>query len=89
MSRATVIVDGETVMDEDLTQWQQRPPSFLAELADRKTKPAPHMQAVGVALASALIRSLAVTIDVRTDQLGWVMTVTHDVYPNSRVDDDD
>jgi hypothetical protein len=84
MSRATVIIDGETLLDQDLNQWQQQPPSFLAELADRKTKPAPYMQAVSVALAGALIRSLPVTIDVRTDHLGWAMTVTHDVDEHSR-----
>ncbi len=83
MSRATVILDGETVLDQDLNgnQWQQQPPEFLAELADRKTKPAPHLQAVGIALVNALIRQASVTIDVRTDILGWTMTVTHEVCP--------
>jgi hypothetical protein len=78
VSRVTVIIDGETILDEDLYQWQQKPPAFLAELADRKTRPAPHLKAIGIALVDALIAQKPVTIDACTDILGWTMTVTHE-----------
>jgi hypothetical protein len=87
MSRATVIIDGETKLDEDLSQWQQRPPAFLADLAlhkARNTKPGAHLQATLAALVDALTQAKPVTIDVCTDALGWSMTVTHDVHPHAR-----
>jgi hypothetical protein len=77
VSKAKVVVDGETLLDDDLTTWQQKPPAFLAELADKKSRPSVHVQAIGVALANSLIRSLPVSIEVTTGTDGWVMRVSH------------
>lgn len=79
MSQTTLIVDGETLLNQNLNQYTPQPPQFLAQLAAHKTKntkPQPHLQAALTAILHAIQTQQDTTITITTHTNGWNMEVT-------------
>lgn len=76
MSHVRVTIDGSIQMNENLTDYQARPPEFLQKMVDKDTKHDPYIKALGVTIADALLTGYDVAIDVRTDGDNWTMDVS-------------
>lgn len=76
MSHVRVTVDGTIMLDDNLGDWQARPPEFLKQMVEPSSKPDPYIKAVGITLADALLTGHDVAIDVRTDGDNWSMDVS-------------
>lgn len=77
MAHARIIIDGKIEMDENLGNWQARPPEFLKQMVQPSTRPEPYIKAVGIVLADSLLTGHDVAIDVTTDTDGsWSMQVS-------------
>lgn len=67
MARARITINGRIEMDENLGNWQARPPEFLKKMVQPASHPEPHIKAVGIVLADSLLTGHDVSIDVTTD----------------------
>lgn len=78
MAHARITINGKIEMDENLGNWQARPPEFLKQMVQPASRPEPHIKAVGIVLADSLLTGHDVAIDVRTDDATgeWTMTVS-------------
>jgi hypothetical protein len=79
MSHATLIIDGKTEIDGEITPGQKVPPPILADMvkAAPDGKRQPHLMAAAAALASAVMEGKPVQIIVATRPNGWTLTVNH------------
>jgi len=80
MTHVRVTVDGMTMMDDNLGNWQARPPEFLKRMVTPgPTKPESHIKAIGIVIADAVLIGEDVAIDVTTDKTdrSWSMSVQH------------
>lgn len=77
MAHARITINGRIEMDENLGNWQARPPEFLKKMVQPASHPEPHIKAVGIVLADSLLTGHDVAIDVTTDGDGtWTMQVS-------------
>ena len=77
MAHARITIDGKIEMDDNLGDWQARPPEFLKKMVEPASRPDPHIKAVGIVLADSLMTGHDVAIDVVTDTDGsWTMSVS-------------
>lgn len=76
MSHVRVTIDGSVMLDDNLGDWQARPPEFLKKMVEPSSTPDPYIKAVGITLADALLTGHDVAIDVRTDGDNWSMDVS-------------
>lgn len=74
---AILTVDGRTLLDDNLDNWQQRPPEQLQELIKPGRKPQPWLQAALITLADAAMNNMPVEIHVKTHIAGWTIKVQH------------
>lgn len=79
MSRIKLVINGETLMDESLGQWQQRPPTAIQHLLQPKAgrKAETYMQAALGALLEAVMTEQDTLIEATTTPTGWVVRSTH------------
>lgn len=78
MTHVRVTIDGTKMLDDNLGDWQARPPEFLKRLVQPASKPEPHLKAVGITMADALLTGQDVAIEVVTEDDGsWSMSVKH------------
>jgi hypothetical protein len=77
MSRATLIIDGKTRIDDDLQEWHKRPPEILADMVKPGAKREPYLIAAAMALVEATAANQPITITVETNTAGWAMLVEH------------
>lgn len=75
MSRATLIVDGECRMDDELDEWHRRPPQLLADMIKPGSKPEPYLVAAGMALADATVKGQPVRVTITTRPSGYNVDV--------------
>lgn len=73
--RATLIIDGETRLDDELGEWHKHPPEMLADMVKPGAKPEPYLVSAGWVLADATMRGQSVRISVDTRPHGWTLTV--------------
>jgi len=78
MTHARITINGKIEMDDNLGNWQARPPEFMKKMVEPSSKPEPHIKAVGITLADSLLTGHDVAIDVTTDEAAgtWSMTVS-------------
>ena len=76
-----MVIDGKTVLDEQVTPGQKTPPAILAEMikAAPNGKRQPSMMAAAAALADAVMagKSVQITIDNHPNNEGWTLTVNY------------
>lgn len=77
MAKAIIVVDGEKLLDADLTEWRQKPPEQFAELIRCDPQRRPWMKAILVALSDALLTDTAISIEATTTVNGWRMGVDY------------
>lgn len=77
MSRATLVVDGRTLLDEDVTPGQKTPPAILADMIKPGARKQPYLMAAAAALAEAVIKNQPVHITITTRLGGWTLDVNH------------
>jgi hypothetical protein len=83
MTHMKVIIDGKTIMDDPLGDWQNKPPAMFADAIKPQAKPAPWMKNILVTMADAALIGQATRIQVDTSSRGrWSMHV-------ERLDDSD
>jgi len=73
--RTVLTIDGRTLIDDDLEQWQQRPNSELQELIKPGQKPQPWLQSALIALADAAMNQYPIEIHIVTSAKGWAIKV--------------
>jgi len=77
VSQVRVTIDGSIVLNDNLGDWQARPPEFLKKIVEPNAQHDPYIKAVGITLADALLTGHDVAIDVTTDDDdGWSMSVS-------------
>jgi hypothetical protein len=77
MSRATLVIDGHTHLDAELSEWHKRPPEVLADMIKPGHRPQPYLAAAAMALAEATVKNQPIRITVETSPAGWTLTVDH------------
>lgn len=75
MSRVRIVVNGYVEMDEELGEWQDRPPSFIRDHMKPGTLHRPHMKMVLIALTEAIMSDASVEIVADTAARGYTLTV--------------
>lgn len=73
MSHVRVIVNGETLLDEDLDAWQATPPDAFKDALKPGAKPEPWMTAILVTMADAALRGISVTIEAAHEPGRWAL----------------
>jgi hypothetical protein len=73
----TLTLNGRTLLNDNLDQWQQRPPQQLQELIKPGHKPQPWIQAALITLADAAMNSQPIEIHITTKPTGWTINVQH------------
>lgn len=76
MARSVITVDGKTLLDADLYDWQQPSPEILKYIKPG-AKPPTYMRAAIIALAEAAAQNQIITISVTTRDGGWTMSSDH------------
>jgi len=76
VSHVRITIDGSIVLDDNLSDYQARPPEFLKKIVEPNQQHDPYIKAVGITLADALLTGHDVSIDVRTDGNNWSMDVS-------------
>ena len=78
MAHTTYTVDGVTLLDEYLSDYQQQAgPSLDALIRAAKTEPQPWSNYVVAEIMFAVIRDQPIHIAVATSSHGWAMNVNH------------
>ena len=73
--RTILTIDGRTLIDDDLDQWQQRPTAELQELIKPGQKPQPWLQSALIALADSAMNQYPIEIHIVTSAKGWAIKV--------------
>lgn len=84
MTHVKLIHNGATLMDGDLGQWQQTPPTAVQHLLQPGRKQQPYLQAALGALLEAALKDVDTTIEATTTPTGWCVRVTHNVAAKAR-----
>lgn len=83
MAYIKVLVDGETVIDGETGEWEQRTPDFIAKQLHDMTsnpnppKPSPWMRAMMLVLAEAAMTDTHTEIEVKSWEAGWSLTTKY------------
>lgn len=80
MSHARIVVNGEALFDSDLSQWVERTPQFMAEMAamlnpNALQKPQPHMIAILTTFSQAMAAQIDISIEASTGPGWWTLNV--------------
>jgi len=75
MSYVRIVVNEKVLFDGDFSQWVDRPPEFIADMAERLKpgaiqKPEPHMLAVMSTFGTAVASQTDVVMEVSTGPAG-------------------
>jgi hypothetical protein len=71
-----IVVDGVTLMNGPIGDFEKKPPEFVVESIKKGAKTAPWMKAVMVTMADAAIRQQDITLEVTTMATGWTLAAT-------------
>ena len=73
--RMRVIVDGNTLLDNELVDWERRPPAELANMIRPGVTPKPWMKALLVVLADAALTEQSTRFEINTSSRGrWSLS---------------
>lgn len=72
-----IIVDGETWMDGDLGQWEQKKPEQFVKAIQNPRNTPPGLRELMMAMADAAMRGNSVTITLQHTDTSWTLTVEH------------
>ena len=76
MSRVRIVVNGKVEMDENLGDWQEKPPSFIRDHMKPGTRHRPHMKMVLIAMTEAIMSDASVEIAADTTPNSYTLTVS-------------
>lgn len=76
MSRVRIVINGNVEMDEDLGEWQDKPPSFIRDHMKPGTRHRPHMKMVLIAVTEAIMSDASVQIAAETTPDSYTLTVS-------------
>jgi hypothetical protein len=68
--RMRVIVDGNTILNDELGDWQTRPPEALAYMIKPGYVPKPWMKALLVVMADAALNEQSTRFEITTSSRG-------------------
>lgn len=77
MSYARITIDGDTILDTNLTHGQPAPPTELAKLLTPAARDQPGMNALLLAFATAAKQGQDITLDLRNRESGYTLNVDH------------
>jgi hypothetical protein len=77
MSYARITIDGDTILDTNLSVGQQRPPTELVKLLTPQARNQPGMNALLLAFATAAKNGQDITLELRNRDSGYTLTVNH------------
>lgn len=64
--RTTLVIDGKTLLDHELSEWQNRPPESLTHLIKPGTPASPVLKTAMIALADALLTNQPIHVEAVT-----------------------
>jgi len=71
-----ITINGETVLDDHLGEWQRKPPAQLQAMAMPKNQPPqPGMKALLISLAEAAATNQPLTADLQSSDTGFILKV--------------
>ena len=77
MSHIRIVIDGDTLFDDDLDVWQATPPDQFKELLTPGAKPKPWMKAIMIVMADAAMTDNNVSIEAATAPEKWAIEVVN------------
>lgn len=75
MTKLKVTIDGKTVIDGDLGQWNANPPELLREQLASNASPEPWMRCLLMVVANAAVTATDTTVVIATTETTWTMQV--------------
>lgn len=75
MSRIALYVNGHVEFDGELNEWVATPPDFVKDMLKPEVTVAPWMKAVMLSLTDAVMQNKSLSMDVRTSEKSWQLTV--------------
>lgn len=75
MSRVRIVINGKVEMDENLGDWQDKPPSFIRDHMRPGTVHQPHMKMVLIAMTEALMSDASVEIVADSAPTSYTLAV--------------
>lgn len=73
--RVRVRVDRKVLFNGALKDWAEKPPEVFKDAIAINAKPEPHMKAILIVMADAVLAERSVNIDVTTTPKGFTMVV--------------
>lgn len=73
--RTTLVIDGQTLLDHELGEWQNRPPESLAHLIKPGAQASPVLKTAMIALADALMANQPIHVEATTYPDGYDLKV--------------
>lgn len=70
-------IDRRVVFNGTVGEWISKPPDIFKDRIQPGARPEPHMKAIMVALADAVMTNQPMSIAVKTRDDGWSMEVTN------------
>jgi hypothetical protein len=77
MSYARITIDGDTILNTNLSQSSPTPPTELAKLLTPAARNQPGMNALLLAFATAAKNRQDITLDLTNRDSGYTLTVDH------------
>ena len=75
MTNLRVTLDGETVIDGDMGEWNANPPEILREQLAATSTPRPWMRCLLMVVANAALTGTDTEVVVRTSENRWTLEV--------------
>lgn len=77
MTHVRITIDNHVEFDGSVTEWKRQPPDMFADMIKPTSNPQPHMKAIAIAMADAVMAQRSTTIDVATGVDEWTMKVRY------------
>lgn len=75
MTQLHVTIDGQTVINGDLGEWNSNPPEILREQLAANATPKPWMRCLLMVIADTAMSGADTTVVIATGSQGWTMEV--------------
>ena len=75
MTQMRITVDGDTWLDGDLGEWQEKPPEQFVKALQTPSAGTPGLRQLLTALAEAATQDKPTRLELTTRERGWTLTV--------------
>jgi hypothetical protein len=77
MTHIKIVIDDQVEFDGSVSEWKRTPPDLFKDVINPNATPAPHMKAIMVAMADAVMLQRSTNITSTTDVDEWTVKVRY------------